>query len=32
VVRDGYVGLTDLPGIGLEAKAEFYPVLRELHS
>ncbi|WP_433280419.1 mandelate racemase/muconate lactonizing enzyme family protein [Pseudonocardia xinjiangensis] len=31
-VRDGYVGLTDLPGIGLEAKAEFYPVLRELHS
>jgi D(-)-tartrate dehydratase len=32
VVRDGYVGLTDLPGIGLEAKAEFYPVLRQLHS
>jgi len=32
VVRDGYVGLTDLPGIGLEAKAEFYRVLRELHS
>jgi D(-)-tartrate dehydratase len=32
VVRDGYIGLTDLPGIGLEAKAEFYPVLRELHS
>jgi len=32
VVRDGYVGLTDLPGIGLEAKAEFYPVLRALHS
>jgi D(-)-tartrate dehydratase len=32
VVRDGYVGLTDLPGIGLEAKAEFYPVLRDLHS
>ncbi|GAA3107830.1 mandelate racemase/muconate lactonizing enzyme family protein [Pseudonocardia yunnanensis] len=32
VVRDGHVGLTDLPGIGLEAKAAFYPVLRELHS
>jgi D(-)-tartrate dehydratase len=32
VVRDGYIGLTDLPGIGLEAKAAFYPVLRELHS
>jgi L-alanine-DL-glutamate epimerase-like enolase superfamily enzyme len=32
VVCDGYVALTDLPGIGLEAKAEFYPVLRELHS
>jgi L-alanine-DL-glutamate epimerase-like enolase superfamily enzyme len=32
VVRDGYVGLTDLPGIGLEAKAAFYPVLRALHS
>ncbi|WP_433298532.1 mandelate racemase/muconate lactonizing enzyme family protein [Pseudonocardia sp. CA-142604] len=32
VVRDGYIGLTDLPGIGLEAKAAFHPVLRELHS
>jgi L-alanine-DL-glutamate epimerase-like enolase superfamily enzyme len=32
VVRDGYVGLTDLPGIGLEGKAQFFTVLRELHS
>jgi D(-)-tartrate dehydratase len=31
VVRDGQVGLTELPGIGLEGKAAFYQVLRELH-
>ncbi|WP_226344046.1 mandelate racemase/muconate lactonizing enzyme family protein [Agilicoccus flavus] len=31
VVRDGYVGLTQTPGIGFEGKAAFYEVLRELH-
>lgn len=31
VVRDGYVGLTQTPGIGFESKAAFYEVLRELH-
>ncbi|MCI2416630.1 mandelate racemase/muconate lactonizing enzyme family protein [Saccharopolyspora sp. K220] len=32
VVRDSYVGLTEMPGIGLEGKAAFHRVLRELHS
>ena len=31
VVRDGYVELTETPGIGLERKAAFYEVLRKLH-
>jgi D(-)-tartrate dehydratase len=31
VVRDGRVGLTDIPGIGFEGKAAFYRELRKLH-
>jgi D(-)-tartrate dehydratase len=31
VVVDSQVGLTEIPGIGFEAKAAFYEVLRELH-
>ncbi|GAB2999087.1 mandelate racemase/muconate lactonizing enzyme family protein [Amycolatopsis acidiphila] len=31
VVRDSRVGLTEIPGIGFEAKAAFHRVLRELH-
>jgi len=31
-VVDSYVGLTESPGIGFEHKAEFYRVLRDLHS
>lgn len=31
VVRDGRVGLTEIPGIGFEAKQAFYEVLRKLH-
>ncbi|MFC3961456.1 mandelate racemase/muconate lactonizing enzyme family protein [Nocardia jiangsuensis] len=31
VVRDSRVGLTEIPGIGFEAKAAFYDVLRALH-
>jgi L-alanine-DL-glutamate epimerase-like enolase superfamily enzyme len=29
-VEDGYVGLPDVPGIGIEAKAELYKVMRAL--
>ena len=32
VVRDSQVGLTEIPGIGFEGKANFYRVLRELHA
>ncbi|MFI0453246.1 mandelate racemase/muconate lactonizing enzyme family protein [Actinomadura sp. 6N118] len=32
VVENSHVGLTDTPGIGFEAKAAFYEVLRKLHS
>jgi len=32
VVRDSRVGLTETPGIGFEGKAEFYKVLKALHS
>ena len=32
VVRDGRVGLTDIPGIGFEGKAAFYAELRKLHA
>ena len=32
VVCDSRVGLTEIPGIGFEAKAAFHRVLRELHS
>ncbi|MBA2446069.1 MAG: mandelate racemase/muconate lactonizing enzyme family protein [Nocardioidaceae bacterium] len=31
VVRDGRVGLTEIPGIGFEGKRAFYEVLRQLH-
>lgn len=31
VVSDSRVGLTEIPGIGFEAKAAFYDVLRALH-
>ena len=31
VVSDSRVGLTEVPGIGFEAKSAFYKVLRELH-
>ena len=31
VVEDGHVRLTESPGIGFEAKADFYAVLRALH-
>ena len=31
VVRNGHVGLTELPGIGLEGKSAFHPLLRDLH-
>ena len=31
VVRDSRVGLTEIPGIGFEAKQAFYDVLRRLH-
>jgi L-alanine-DL-glutamate epimerase-like enolase superfamily enzyme len=31
VVQDGRVGLTDVPGIGLEAKSALYRELRRLH-
>jgi D(-)-tartrate dehydratase len=31
VVCDSRVGLTEVPGIGFEAKSAFYKVLRELH-
>jgi L-alanine-DL-glutamate epimerase-like enolase superfamily enzyme len=31
VVSDSQVGLTEIPGIGFEAKSAFYKVLRELH-
>ncbi|WP_017608787.1 mandelate racemase/muconate lactonizing enzyme family protein [Nocardiopsis xinjiangensis] len=31
VITDGRVAPGDLPGIGLEGKAEFYKVLRDLH-
>ena len=31
VVRDGRVGLTEIPGIGFEGKSAFYRVLRRLH-
>ncbi|VFR18529.1 mandelate racemase/muconate lactonizing enzyme family protein [plant metagenome] len=29
-VEDGYVGLPDVPGVGFEAKAKLYAVMREL--
>jgi hypothetical protein len=29
-VENGYVGLPDMPGIGLEAKSVLYAVMREL--
>ncbi|HVO16076.1 MAG TPA: mandelate racemase/muconate lactonizing enzyme family protein [Alphaproteobacteria bacterium] len=29
-VEDGYVGLPDIPGIGFEAKADLYPVMKAL--
>jgi L-alanine-DL-glutamate epimerase-like enolase superfamily enzyme len=32
VVVDSRVGLTEIPGIGFEGKAEFYKVLKALHS
>ena len=32
VVRDSQVGLTEIPGIGFEGKANFHRVLRELHT
>ena len=32
VVENGRVALGDQPGIGLEAKADFYEVLRDLHA
>jgi L-alanine-DL-glutamate epimerase-like enolase superfamily enzyme len=31
-VRDSRVGLNEIPGIGFEAKADFYRVLRRLHT
>ena len=31
VISDSQVGLTEIPGIGFEAKSAFYKVLRELH-
>ena len=31
VVSNSQVGLTEIPGIGFEAKSDFYKVLRELH-
>ena len=32
VVADSRVGLTEIPGIGFEGKAEFYKVLKALHT
>ena len=32
VVTDSRVGLTDIPGIGFEAKSEFYRLLKALHA
>ena len=32
VVSDSRVGLTDIPGIGFEAKSELYKVFRQLHT